>query len=46
MLSMHRIEGTLSAYAALGALDAAQKPTNRQWAENSVSFGGRQAGLM
>lgn len=47
VLTMHRIEGTLSAYAGTSALDAAQKPVNRQWApENSDVFGGRQVGLM
>lgn len=46
MLPMHCIEGTLSGYAGHSALDAAQKPVNRQWTENSVDFGGRQVGLM
>jgi hypothetical protein len=48
MLPMHCIEGTLSGYAGHSALDAAQKPANRQkWTEqNSVAFGGRQVGLM
>jgi hypothetical protein len=44
MLHMPCIEGTLSGYAGHSALDAAQKPANRQWTEFSVRFGGRQVG--
>ena len=48
MLSMPRIEGTLSAYAGHSALDAVQKPSHRQeWTrKNLVGFGGGQVGLM
>jgi len=47
MKSMHCIELTLPAYAGHSALDAAQKPANRQWTpENSGVFGGRQVDLM
>lgn len=47
MRSLQSIEGTLSAYAGHSALDAAQKPANRQWSTgNPVRFGGRQVDLM
>lgn len=45
--SLNCIEGTLSAYAGHSAIDAAQKPMNRQWTENpSDLFVGGQVGLM
>lgn len=39
---------TLTAYAGHSAVDAALKPSNRQWSteQNSADFGGRQVGLM
>jgi len=36
MRPLHAIEGSLTAYAALSAFDAAQMPTGRHWPADSV----------